>query len=124
MDEIPLTVSQLTRVLESPEEDEIPLDELPIPLSTRILGYAPAERASPANTIRLCEVPVPPEFVPLTQEEVRFLRETFWGVEEGYAHSHSFHMACYMLTNPITGENLGETLHPSIPGCVPRLDER
>eukprot|EP00971_Amphidinium_carterae_P339705 6477659-Amphidinium_carterae.1 len=38
-------------------------------------------------------------------------------------------MACYMLTNPVTGENLGETPHPAILGCVllasdTRLDNR
>eukprot|EP00971_Amphidinium_carterae_P003097 60591-Amphidinium_carterae.1 len=38
-------------------------------------------------------------------------------------------MACYMLTNPVTGENLGETPHPAILGCVllacdPRLENR
>eukprot|EP00971_Amphidinium_carterae_P272678 5411696-Amphidinium_carterae.2 len=34
------------------------------------------------------------------------------------AHGHNFHMCCYVLSHIVTGENLGETLHPSIMGCV------
>eukprot|EP00971_Amphidinium_carterae_P218017 4328123-Amphidinium_carterae.1 len=43
--EVPL--SQLTQILNSPEEDEIPLDELPLPVSTRILSSVP-----PATTVQ------------------------------------------------------------------------